>query len=545
MHRRKFVQKSFGYLAGIPLLSQGFGCKTTDHASNLKDDGSPSIGAVGTVRGTNHNTPNGAFNLRYSDIGLASMENGVFPMHALGENIGRAFAADAEALRRHLDNFLNTPNRPPLKIMGGGHSYIGASVGQGAHVINMRPLSHIEFNPSANEIRVGAGCAFHEVLSVLWNYNRQHNSQWALPTGDCPNVGVSGYTMGGGQSLLSPMLGLGCDRVKSMTVITLDYNNCTQRFEPTLRKLPDPASIMPVQDKDLLWALKGGGSWYGVVCDITYNIEQLPKSKIYCFTLKGRGAEEAQQVFKDWCFFDFKSAQTSSKFMYDMYQGIKIMGVTPSDEDFNALMGFFNARKRGEDFVRVHKDYGSDFNLENMYYTFSGCEELRTCGETSVVKEPTAFCAASAFLNRDQAWNQGRVMDLFRKILEPNDYNPKPYYTFVQFSRWTGRIKDATFAKNSAFAHRNAPDYETQIYVSGPKSWSPQWTQWVDQAVGTLGTKIGSFLNHANANIERDLAPYLGTDDVEWGKSRVQKLSEIHNFFDPKNVLTPFQEAKR
>ncbi|MBC7532746.1 MAG: FAD-dependent oxidoreductase [Oligoflexus sp.] len=544
MHRRKFVKSTFGYLAGIPLLGASLNSESLVSESSVSA-ATPNSGLIGTARTPNHNVANGLYNLRYSDIALSRMENAVFPTHAAGENIAAAFATDAEALRRYLEVFLNTPNHAPLKIMGGGHNYIGASIGQGANVINMRPLSHVEFKPDLKEIRIGAGSVFHEVNAFLFNHNRLNNSQWALPTGDCPNVGVAGYTMGGGQSLLSPLFGLACDRVKSMTVITLDFNSCTQRFEPTIRKLPDPASITPAHDKDLLWALKGGGSWYGIVCDITYNIDQVPAAKIYSFTFDYRGPQEAQQIFRDWSNFGFASPQTSSKFMYDMGQGIKIFGITPSDDDFNRLMDFFRARSRGNDAVRVHKDYGNNFNLENMYYTFVQCVDMQTCGTNNVVKEPTAFSASSSFLTRDQAWNQGRVIQLFQKIVDSNQIDPKPWYSYVQFTRWSGMIKDPGFAKNGAFAHRNLPDYEAQIYVSGPKAWSPLWSQWVDQASATLGPKLGSFLNHMHPSIAQNLEAYLGNDEVEWGKSRLQKLTDIHNFFDPKNILTPFSEAKR
>ena len=64
---------------------------------------------------------------------------------------------------------------------------------------------------------------------------------------------------GGGHSVLSPVYGLGVDRVAQIKIVTPDG-----RFR----------TVNECQDSDLFWALRGGGgSAFGVVTELTMRVE--------------------------------------------------------------------------------------------------------------------------------------------------------------------------------------------------------------------------------------------------------------------------------
>ena len=66
--------------------------------------------------------------------------------------------------------------------------------------------------------------------------------------GSSPDVGITGYTLGGGLSWLGRKYGFACNRVGAIEVVTADGEARTV-----------DANSQP----DLFWALRGGGGGYG------------------------------------------------------------------------------------------------------------------------------------------------------------------------------------------------------------------------------------------------------------------------------------------
>ncbi|CAG8760219.1 9747_t:CDS:2, partial [Acaulospora colombiana] len=70
------------------------------------------------------------------------------------------------------------------------------------------------------------------------------------------SVGAAGgWILGGGHSSLSPQYGLGVDNVVQFEVVTPDGELRT---------------VNAYKNKDLFWALRGGGPGFGVVTKVTY-----------------------------------------------------------------------------------------------------------------------------------------------------------------------------------------------------------------------------------------------------------------------------------
>lgn len=134
-----------------------------------------------------------------------------------------------------------------VAIRSGGHSYPGWSAGDGALVIDVRPLHRVSL--SGTTAKIGAGASLVQVYDGLGTRGR------GIAGGSCPTVGIGGLTQGGGVGVLTRTHGLTCDAVTSMQVVLADSRIVTASGS---------------HEPDLYWALRGGGGGHlGVVTSFT------------------------------------------------------------------------------------------------------------------------------------------------------------------------------------------------------------------------------------------------------------------------------------
>jgi FAD/FMN-containing dehydrogenase len=136
----------------------------------------------------------------------------------------------------------------PLAIRSGGHSFAGFSTTTGL-VADVSRLSLVRLAPDGTA-SVGAGAKLGSVYQALWNDGR------ATPFGSCLTVGVSGLTFGGGHGFSSRSLGLACDNLTSVEMVTADgrLRQCDER-----------------DHADLFWALRGAGAGsFGIATRLTF-----------------------------------------------------------------------------------------------------------------------------------------------------------------------------------------------------------------------------------------------------------------------------------
>ncbi len=142
----------------------------------------------------------------------------------------------------------------PVAIRSGGHSYPGWSAGDGALVVDVRPLDHVSL--SGTTATMGAGASLVQVYDALGTRGR------GIPGGSCPTVGISGLTQGGGVGVLTRAYGLTCDSVTAMQVVLADGKVVTAGAD---------------EEPDLFWALRGGGGGHlGVVTSFTFRTFAAP-----------------------------------------------------------------------------------------------------------------------------------------------------------------------------------------------------------------------------------------------------------------------------
>ncbi|WP_229076771.1 FAD-binding oxidoreductase [Actinoplanes sp. DH11] len=136
-------------------------------------------------------------------------------------------------------------SRVPVVTKGGGHSYVGASTGSTGIVLDLRRLGEVSYDWGSRTATIGGGARLIDV------YRRLGAAGRSIPSGSCGSVGISGITMGGGIGMAASAYGLTCDMVLAAEIVTADGTHRT---------------VEPGRDRDLFWALRGGGGGqFGVV----------------------------------------------------------------------------------------------------------------------------------------------------------------------------------------------------------------------------------------------------------------------------------------
>ncbi|CAE6494576.1 unnamed protein product [Rhizoctonia solani] len=151
----------------------------------------------------------------------------------------------------------------PLTVQNGGHSYASYSLNHEGILINMKQFKNVEVNLTSTpkKATIQAGCQWINV----YDHFKSNGYKQVVLGGRCQEVGVSGYTLGGGVSPFSRRFGLGIDSILEMKVVTASGDLVTVTPEDT-----DP------KKKDLFWALRGGGGGnFGILTEFTTQIHDL------------------------------------------------------------------------------------------------------------------------------------------------------------------------------------------------------------------------------------------------------------------------------
>ncbi|MGN6426726.1 MAG: FAD-binding oxidoreductase [Leifsonia sp.] len=162
-----------------------------------------------------------------------------------------------------------------------GTGHLAAPLGDlaGSVLVNTSALRGVEVDADARVVRAGAGCVWADVTSALAPHGL------AALAGSSPDVGISGYLLGGGYSWLAREHGLGCTSVIALDVVTADG---AQRH------------VTAEDDAELFWALRGGGGNTAIVTAITMRV--LPLATIYAgmllFPLERAG--EVVRAYEHW-----------------------------------------------------------------------------------------------------------------------------------------------------------------------------------------------------------------------------------------------------
>ncbi len=163
-----------------------------------------------------------------------------------------------------------------VAVQGAGHNAVPLGPLADTLLIKTHAMRRISIDPIIRSAWAEAGVLWQEVADAAGGHGL------AGLAGSSPDVGVVGYTLGGGLSWLSRCYGLSANNVEAFELVTADG--------AVVRA--DAAS-----EPDLFWALRGGGGSFGVVTGIELRLFAIPE--VYAGRLWWP-AEAGHQVLHAW-----------------------------------------------------------------------------------------------------------------------------------------------------------------------------------------------------------------------------------------------------
>ncbi|WP_329429409.1 FAD-dependent oxidoreductase [Streptosporangium sp. NBC_01495] len=149
----------------------------------------------------------------------------------------------------------------------------------GGLLLRTSSMGGVLLDPRRHIARVGPGARWGQVMTAAEPFGL------APVSGSHADVGVTGYTLGGGLGWLSRAYGFAADSVLRAQIVTADGRLVT---------------AAPDSHPDLYWALRGGGGNFGVVTSLEFRLH--PVAQVFtgaaCFPVERAG--EIVTFYRDW-----------------------------------------------------------------------------------------------------------------------------------------------------------------------------------------------------------------------------------------------------
>jgi FAD binding domain-containing protein/berberine-like enzyme len=140
-------------------------------------------------------------------------------------------------------------------------------------------MKGVELGAAARTAKARAGAVWADLVP------QASEQGLAALHGSAPNLGVVGYTIGGGVGWYSRKHGLACNRVRSLEIVGADGE---------LRR------VNASSDPDLFWAQRGGGGSFGVVTSVEFELLEIPEVYAGALFFPFERAEEVLRTWRDW-----------------------------------------------------------------------------------------------------------------------------------------------------------------------------------------------------------------------------------------------------
>jgi FAD/FMN-containing dehydrogenase len=160
-----------------------------------------------------------------------------------------------------------------------GHGAVAMGSLEDTILIKTERMRGVEIDPDARTARVEAG-----VLGIELGEAAQAHGLSSLP-GSSPDVGVAGYTLGGGLSWFGRRYGFACNRVHAIELVTADG---------------EPHTVDAGNEPDLFWALRGGGGNFAIVTALHLDLVPVPEAYAGALLYPAAVGADAVRAYRDW-----------------------------------------------------------------------------------------------------------------------------------------------------------------------------------------------------------------------------------------------------
>src|SRR5215218_1021723 len=165
-----------------------------------------------------------------------------------------------------------------VAVRGGGHNPAGHCVCDGGLVIDLSLMRRVQVDGHGRSTRAQGGATWLDFDSSTQAFGL------VTPGGIVGSTGVAGLTFGGGIGHLTAQLGLTCDSLVAVEVVTPNGD--------LIRASAD-------ENGELLWGLRGGGGNFGVATSLEFDLHPLERVVGGRLTYRGTGLSDALRRFRD------------------------------------------------------------------------------------------------------------------------------------------------------------------------------------------------------------------------------------------------------
>ena len=168
-----------------------------------------------------------------------------------------------------------------LRVAPQGTGHNAAPLGDLGDTVLLRTdrMRDVLIDPLARIARVGAGVLWEEVTAPAGEHGL------IALHGSSPNVGVVGYSLGGGIGWLARSHGLAANSVTAIELVTADGEFVRADAE---------------REPDLYWALRGGGGDHGIVTAMEFRLYPLETAYAGWFIYPWERADEVLTAWAEW-----------------------------------------------------------------------------------------------------------------------------------------------------------------------------------------------------------------------------------------------------
>ncbi len=374
-----------------------------------------------------------------------------------------------------------------FSIRSGGHCFEPGSLSSN-YIFDLSNFNSIVLDVANEEVYIGAGCLLNQVIQTLGELN------YAIPTGTCPTVAVTGLTLGGGIGLLTRTYGLTCDSVKSITLLNAD----AQVIEVNENSYPD-----------LFWALKGGGNGsYGIVLGFTFKMHYIPSATFFELSWDWRPKHTAKIIntWQRWAKDLSSSISTSIRLEYkEGVTRIRIIGIKVGSAPFTEWVEPF---QRFNPLMTIHQGT----YLDTVQYWAAEPSLPFNKIKSKILLKPLSKFVIHEFIDYLDSLNKHK----------PN------LRVFLNFDAFGGVV----------------PDFDNAFNFKKAFGWSYQAIYWPLQTQDHLAHGLIHYIYHLTSH-EISKYSYANATDYALGHKylrayygkNVDRLINVKNKYDPDNIF--------
>ena len=397
-------------------------------------------------------------------------------------------------------------------VKGGGHSAAGYCLNDNGIVLDMHLLNKISFNAAKKTVTAQMGVIWYDVYKYMVD-----TGTGLVPVGGgCPTVAPPGFMQGGGYSFVSRSYGMSIDNLEALRIVTPDG------------KLRHVGPHSKGEDKDLFWALRGGGGGnFGIIVEMEMRVQPPRTEKMLVGQIRYplERAGEVLSYYNEWvekipnemsC-YGFCGHQPDA---INKADNVKVLGLTPV---FNGDWA------KGMDLIKGLTKFAPIYaELRNM--TLPEWEFYN--GFTTLVGNRSAYIRSAIIPSGGMGLKSAKVFTDYM-----NDC-PSPY----SFAVWTlggGEISKHS-SDETAFYHRSAkfiPEVKSIWDANNPGDarvnveWAYDFFEDLSKASGATG----AYVNYIDP-LQKDWAnKYYGAN--------YERLKKIKKHFDPNNFFSFLQSV--